>query len=112
MNHCIAPSVTGEIPNCSGRCSSHKIRCPYWFEDPLWAVINQWKQEAHVEDAVLYKVSYSDMKLMIGTTKPGYLIGYQGQLIDKYREKIRPLIDSGISAEENFINLTEYTEIV
>jgi len=85
MNYCMYEPIHGEFPTCSGDCSN----CGYSYHDKLGDIIKEWRIEAKVETPVLYKYkSYDGGILIICTSRPGYMIGYKGQLIEKYQEKL------------------------
>ena len=55
-------------------------------------IIKQWKTEAGVESIILVGVYPSFRKtIKICTDKPGYMIGRGGELINKYREKLKEI---------------------
>ena len=49
-------------------------------------LLREWRMEAKNNHLCLYKGEGDT--LIIYTDKPGYMIGYHGELIQKYREKI------------------------
>lgn len=49
-------------------------------------VISLWKMEAHLNEPVMYDVNYDTKEILIYTTRPGWLIGKAGCLINKYTE--------------------------
>lgn len=84
MNYCTYKSVRGEMSSsCLGNC----FDCGYYYHDHLGDIIKEWRIEAKVENPVLYKYNSLDRTLTICTARPGYMIGYHGQLIEKYKEK-------------------------
>ena len=90
MNRCTYEIAHGTLPDCDGKCSAGKFgHCSYYYVDPLCTLIKEWKREACVEDPVLIKKNSKDHMIMIYTTKPGYFIGYQGELYKKYNDKFK-----------------------
>lgn len=84
MNYCTYEPVHGAMPSsCSGNC----FDCGYYYHDYFSDIIKEWRIEAKVENPVLYKYNSLDKTLTICTARPGYMIGYHGQLIEKYKEK-------------------------
>lgn len=52
-------------------------------------IIKEWKDEAGVKGVVLVgKSYYNDGKLKICTDRPGMMIGFRGELVNKYTEKL------------------------
>ena len=85
MNYCMYEPVHGAMPNCSNNCKE----CGYYYHDIFSDIIKEWRIEAKVETPVLYKYKrYDGGILIICTSRPGYMIGYHGQLIEKYKEKL------------------------
>ena len=60
--------------------------------DDIQDIIKQWKDEVGITDTILYKYNYSINKLVICTTRPGILIGYNGATIKKYESLLRPML--------------------
>lgn len=88
MSYCLYEPVHGEEATCSGKCQN----CGYYYHDILSDIIKEWRIEAKVETPVLYKYkSYDGGILTICTSRPGYMIGYHGQLIEKYKEKLNQI---------------------
>ena len=58
--------------------------------DDIQEIIKQWEDEVGITDTVLYKYDYGRNKLVIYTTRPGILIGYNGATIKKYESLLRP----------------------
>ena len=56
----------------------------------LSEIIKEWKNEAGVEDIILIGV-YADFRdtIKICTNKPGWMIGKGGELLYKYKEKLK-----------------------
>lgn len=56
----------------------------------LSEIIKEWKDEAGVEDIILIGV-YADFRdtIKICTNKPGWMIGKGGELLYKYKEKLK-----------------------
>lgn len=55
-------------------------------------IIKEWKNEAGVDDIVLIG-AYADFRdtIKICTSKPGWMIGRGGELVYKYKEKLKLL---------------------
>ena len=56
----------------------------------FYDIICEWKSEAQIDTAIMvsrYPENSEVLKIM--TTIPGVMIGYKGELINKYREKLR-----------------------
>ena len=55
-------------------------------------IIKEWKDEAGVKGIVLVSV-YSNFRdtIKICTDRPGLMIGKGGELVDKYREKLKTI---------------------
>ena len=53
-------------------------------------IIKEWKYEANVKGVVLVGV-YADFRdtIRICTDKPGLMIGKGGELVDKYKKKLK-----------------------
>ena len=53
-------------------------------------IINEWKEEAGVKGIILVG-AYPDFRdtIRICTDRPGFMIGKGGELVDKYREKLK-----------------------
>lgn len=52
-------------------------------------VISLWKMEAHLNEPVMYDVNYDAKEILIYSTRPGYLIGREGCLVNKYTEMMK-----------------------
>ena len=53
-------------------------------------IIKEWKEEARVNGIIMVSAFSSFHKtIKICTNKPGLMIGYKGELINKYREKLK-----------------------
>lgn len=113
MDHCIARGFDeGYARTCDGACKKGPgNHCIYWFTDPLWHMMLNWAREANVAK-IMYRIDYTNNELIIGTTKPGYMIGSQGGLIYKYMEEIRPLVDGRIAKKDHFIRFVEFSDVV
>ena len=85
MNRCIYESLHEAFPKCGEKCST----CEYYYIDHLYTTIEEWKHEAGVESPVLWMFDENRNKLCLYTTRPGYLIGYHGSLIEKYTNILR-----------------------
>lgn len=53
-------------------------------------VLREWKTESGVTHLMLYKVR--DGIITIYTDRPGPLIGYRGERIDRYKTKLKAVI--------------------
>lgn len=53
-------------------------------------IIKEWKEEAGVKGIILVGV-YPDFRdtIKICTDRPGFMIGKGGELVDKYKERIK-----------------------
>ena len=87
MNYCLYESVHSDMPTCSNNCKE----CGYYYHDSFGDIIKEWRIEANVKTPILYKYDSSKQILTLCTSRPGYMIGYHGQLIYKYREKLNKL---------------------
>lgn len=86
MDHCIYSVAHGNAPNCKGACKTGLgEHCPYYFTDEFWHKMSDWKREAKIDTPVLYRFDNEQQKLYIYTTKPGYMIGKYGSLVEKYK---------------------------
>ena len=52
-------------------------------------VISLWKMEACLSEPVMYDVNYDTREILIYTTRPGWLIGKAGCLVNKYTEVMK-----------------------
>ena len=72
-----------------------------YYSTSIKPLIKQWKQEAGVNKVILYRTARkttvnqsvndyvnADIELEIFTPRPGPMIGYQGQLVQKYTDLI------------------------
>ena len=50
------------------------------------SILSRWKCDAHLNEGILYDVNWGEGFITIYTTKPGYLIGYRGELVYKYMD--------------------------
>lgn len=60
-------------------------------------LFKQWKEEACLNNPVLYDINWNEGAITIYTTKPGYLIGEHGILVTRYTDamlKIWPFFKS------------------
>ena len=53
-------------------------------------IIKKWKDEANVKGVILVSV-YADFRdtIKICTDRPGVMIGKNGELVDKYKKKLK-----------------------
>ena len=49
-------------------------------------ILSKWKCDASLNESILYDVDWDKGFITIYTTKPGYLIGYQGELVYRYMD--------------------------
>ena len=61
------------------------LRLVYKFDK----IISLWKMEAHLSEPVMYDVNYDTKEILIYTTRPGWLIGKAGCLVNKYTEVMK-----------------------
>ena len=55
-------------------------------------IIKEWKEEAGVNSIILVSAFPSFKEtIKICTDKPGLMIGYKGELVNKYREKLKKI---------------------
>ena len=53
-------------------------------------IIKEWKDEAGVNGIIMVSVFSSFREtIKICTDKPGLMIGYRGELVNKYKEKLK-----------------------
>ena len=70
-------------------------------------IIKEWKHEAGVRGIILTNNTYSGSPyLTIFTSNPGLMIGYHGELKDKYIKKLRTVMNGLI--EVHFVETDEY----
>ncbi len=84
-NYCMYEAIKGNVPDCDRTCQGDC--CAYYYVDPIAKIITEWKAEAGVTAPVLWKVNYLKNEINISTTRPGFLIGGHGRLINKYKSK-------------------------
>lgn len=65
--------------------------------DDLMDILTQWKEEAHVASPIQFRIHHKTGTLSIFTNKPGYLIGREGILVQKYTDILRTAV-KGFSA--------------
>ena len=82
----------GAHPNCNGVCKRGSEVCEWYFEDQVAITVREWRREAGVNSPVLMKYDSKQKKFFIYTTKPGYFIGLDGVLFDRFNEKLKPLL--------------------
>ena len=103
MDYCMYKPVHGEFPTCSNNCKE----CGYHYHDSFGDIIKEWRIEAKVETPVLYKYDSRKQILTLCTSRPGYMIGYHGQLIEKYREKLNKTYVTRQVKEIKFIEVED-----
>lgn len=54
-------------------------------------LFKQWKEEACLNNPVLYDINWDENVITIYTTKPGYLIGERGILVTRYTDAMRKI---------------------
>lgn len=62
------------------------------IDKTLEKVIQQWKDEAGVNEPIRFRYTFTfedKVLITIYCSRPGLMIGYKGQLIDKYRQLIQ-----------------------
>lgn len=92
MNCCIYEPVHGSYPECNGMCKKGPGKyCAYYFIDDVWETMSKWKKEASVNTPVMWKFDKENNKMRIYTTRPGLLIGYHGELAEKYHKLLKEL---------------------
>ena len=52
-------------------------------------VIQYWKEDAHLHEPIMYDINYDTKEITIYTTRPGLLIGVGGEIVNKYKEKMK-----------------------
>ena len=78
------------MPDCDGKCKKGKNNyCQYYYVDDICKLLSQWATEAVVEEPLLIRYDRERKQLVVYTTKPGYLIGDHGKLINKYSELLK-----------------------
>ena len=88
MNRCMYEAAHGTLPHCRDVCKSGPFEhCPYYYIDEFYQLANEWKKEAGVKEAILIQKDMDKRTITIYTTRPGYFIGYKGELIEKYKNK-------------------------
>lgn len=91
MNMCLYEPMNGSYPQCDGKCKWKDGKCPYYFVDVIYAVMNAWKSEAETDTPILWKYERKRNKVCLYTTKPGRMIGGSGKLYNKYLKKLQEL---------------------
>ena len=112
-NMCLYEPIHGDYPKCNGACKTGKDKhCQYYYIDEICKIIHQWKSEAGVDTAVIIQYDYRKKKMMIFTTKPGYLIGKAGALYLKYSSLLLPHLVSKFTDQNGIAELDDYIELV
>ena len=57
-------------------------------------VIKKWLKEADLREDIHYNIDYDEKTITIYTTRPGWLIGMRGRLIEKYNSIMQEKWDS------------------
>lgn len=115
---CLYEPINGTYPNCNGACKRGKRSCEYYFIDEIYHLVKQWKKEAKVETPLLTRMDKQRKKFIIYTTKPGYLIGYKGQLYEKYQDLLLDRLrfylcnDSGPLRKDEVIEFIECDDAI
>lgn len=55
-------------------------------------IIREWKNECCIVEPILFNYDYRINKLNIYTNRAGILIGYHGEIIDRYRPMLQQLL--------------------
>ena len=101
MNTCLYEPIHGSFPECDGKCKTGPGRhCAYYFIDEFWKIMSKWKTESRVDKSIMWKFNRDRTKMYVYTTKPGYMIGYHGSLIEKYRNLLK---ENGFEIEIEFV---------
>lgn len=112
-NMCLYEPINGDYPNCNGACKRGKDKyCPYYFVDEVCEIMHRWKSEAKVKDPVIIKYDYRKKKMIVYTTKPGYLIGPGGSLYLKYKDLLLRHLVLKFTDENGVAELDDYIEFV
>ena len=116
---CLYEPIHGDSPDCDGACKKGEGKyCPYYFVDEVCQIIRQWKNEAKVETPILTKYDRKRRKLIIYTTRPGFLIGRAGERLYRYEDTLRDKVTShfidhrGIPKIEHFIEFVECDDAI
>lgn len=85
---CMYKPMHGEYPsNCEGKeCEE----CSYFYKDPVIKIMEEWRDDAGIASPILWK--YGDNKrekLIIYTRRPGLMIGFKGERINRFHEKLK-----------------------
>lgn len=109
MNGCLYEPIHGEYPKCNGACKRGKNNyCSYYYVDKIWEIIYDWKKEAGVTSAILWKYDTKRNKMCLYTTKPGYFIGLRGNLYQKYFSMLQELNNDYVKNGIDFIECDEF----
>ena len=57
-------------------------------------VMEKWLKEAKLKEDIQYNIDYDEKTITIYTTRPGWLIGMRGHLIEKYNSIMQKKWDS------------------
>ena len=96
-------------PKCNGACQKGEAVCAYYFIDTILKIVSDWKKEAGVKTPVLYKFDRKRNKMVLYTTRPGFMIGRAGVLYNKYEALLKNDI-RGREYVKNGIDIVECEE--
>ena len=57
-------------------------------------IMKKWLKEADLREDIHYNINYDEKTITIYTTRPAWLIGLEGRLIEKYNSIMREKWDS------------------
>ena len=108
MNRCIFEPMNGRAPECDGVCKKGSEHCTYYFVDPVYKIMRDWKEEAGVNSPILWEMDYVTDKLIVCTIRSGLLIGKSGALVNKYRDRLNEIgkASNGVS----FVEASDWIE--
>ena len=58
----------------------------------IYKIIREWKNECCVVEPILFSYDYRSNELNIYTNRPGILIGYHGEIINRYRPMLKGIL--------------------
>lgn len=108
---CLFVLKKGSMPDCNGKCKTGNNYCLYYYVDDICKLLSQWVTEAGIKEPLLIRYDRKRKKLVIYTTKPGFLIGNHGEIINKYSELLKPYLrlkftdTDGVPDGDDFIEL-------
>lgn len=93
--------MNGKCCICQNEIQKMMEPCPRCHDDPDFAhkmgwletkqyawmntILNEWREESHCSDFILYHYSRTDKKLVVASIMPGVLIGVRGRMYKKYK---------------------------